>query len=405
MEVRTGTVYDRARNLPIRAMICVLISLCLVVISNNSAWAAIYKTRNFVVHARTADLAKKVGDIAEKCRNDLAVLWLGETIRPWAKPCPIKVEADKHLGAGGETSFTFAGGEVFDWKMKVQGSEERICDSVIPHEVSHTIMATYFRQPVPRWIDEGAATSVEAWVEQSSYRQMLVDYLRTGKGIPFNTMVRLKEYPVDQMPFYAQGFSVCEYLIAVGGHRRLVDFAKVGIDTGDWSKAVQQYYGYENLGDLQLRWQDWVSVWFRSGMPDHLPEVTRVAGYDPRSAVSGTLLASNTQVNTNNSVTTVPTGQLIPLPQSSRPLPGPATPVVAASPLSEGVGSAQPEESALPFPPAPVASGSMAAPNGVSAWNGSQYSYQGTYGRGLGTGAKTETTPRETTPIILGQTR
>ena len=403
MEVRTGTVSDRMRNQSIRVMICVLISLCLIVISNSSAWAAVYKTRNFVVNARTAELAKRVGDTAEQCRNDLAILWLGETIRPWAKPCPIKVDAGKNLGAGGETSFTFAGGEVFDWKMKVQGSEERICDSVIPHEVSHTIMATYFRQPVPRWIDEGAATAVEAGVEQASYRQMLVDYLRTGKGIPFNTMVRLKEYPVDQMPFYAQGFSVCEYLIAVGGHRRLVEFAKVGIDTGDWSKAVQQYYGYENLGDLQLRWQDWVSVWFRSGMPEQLPEVTRVAGYDPRPAVSEPVLAANTQANANNSP--APTERLIPLPQATRPLPGPATPVIAASPLSEGVGSARPEESAIPFPPASMASGSMIPPNSVSAWNGSQYSYQGSYGRGLATGAKTETTPRETTPIILGQTR
>lgn len=404
MEVRTGTASGRMRYLSTRAMICVFVYLGLVWISHDSVWAAIYKTQNFVVNAPTTELAQKVGDTAERCRQDLALLWLGETIRPWARPCPIQVEVGRHLGAGGETSFTFAGGEVYDWKMKVQGSEERICDSVIPHEVSHTIMATYFRQPVPRWIDEGAATAVEARVEQASYRQMLVDYLRTGKGIPFNTMVRMKEYPADQMPFYAQGFSVCEYLIAVGGHRRLVEFAKQGVDTGDWSSAVQRYYGYENLGDLQLRWQDWVSVWFRRGMPEQLPEVTRVAGYDPRAVVSEPVLASNLHDGLNNNTPSM--GRLVPLPRHSQPLPGPATAIIAASPLSEGVGSARPEESALPLPPASLVSGSVIPPgNTASTWDGTRYSYQGSYGHGLASSRESHSTPRESTPIILGQNR
>ena len=44
-------------------------------------------------------------------------------------------------GAGGATSFVFDRGEVFGWKMNIQGSRERILDSVLPHEVTHTIFA------------------------------------------------------------------------------------------------------------------------------------------------------------------------------------------------------------------------------------------------------------------------
>ncbi|MDO5554397.1 MAG: hypothetical protein Q4G68_11620 [Planctomycetia bacterium] len=244
-----------------------------------SLYGATYETPNFVVKAKSASFAKRVGDTAERCREELAMLWLGVTLQPWSTKCPIDVKAGRQLGAGGETSFTFSDGEVFDWKMRVQGSEERILDSVIPHEVSHTILATWFRRPVPRWIDEGAATSVESQMERDNYRQMLVDFLKSHKGIPFNTMVSQREYPSDQMPFYAQGFSVCEYLIKVGGHRRLIEFARTGMASGNWSDAVKLCYGYENLGDLQTQWQGWISEWFHSRMPAELPEVVQLASY------------------------------------------------------------------------------------------------------------------------------
>ncbi len=33
--------------------------------------------------------------------------------------------------------------------MEVIGTPERILDSVLPHEVTHTILATYFGRPLP----------------------------------------------------------------------------------------------------------------------------------------------------------------------------------------------------------------------------------------------------------------
>ena len=67
------------------------------------------------------------------------------TWAPAARPASCSIRAD----------------EVFGWDMKIQGSEERVLDSVLPHEVTHTIFASHFRQPLPRWADEGACTTVE----------------------------------------------------------------------------------------------------------------------------------------------------------------------------------------------------------------------------------------------------
>ena len=102
----------------------------------------------------------------------------------------------------------FDRGEVFDWKMNIQGSRERILDSVLPHEVTHTIFASYFRRPLPRWADEGACTTVEHRSEIAKQERNLIEFLKTGRGIPFSQMFAMKEYPSDVMPLYAQGHSL-----------------------------------------------------------------------------------------------------------------------------------------------------------------------------------------------------
>lgn len=255
--------------------------LAAIIILSGAAnlFAAQFATKNFVVTAESVPFARQVAETAEKSRRDLALLWLGTELPAWSAPCPIHVKSGERLGAGGETSFTFKGNEVFGWTMKIQGTRERILDSVVPHEVSHMILASYFRRPVPRWIDEGAATSIEADAERSNYRRMLIEFLNTSKGIPFNKMVRCTEYPSDMMPFYAQGFSACEFLIAVGGHRRLIEFAREGITTGDWASAVTRFYGFDGMNEFQIRWTEWVSAWYHDGMPSELPQVARIADY------------------------------------------------------------------------------------------------------------------------------
>ena len=231
------------------------------------AMGASYETANFTVHAPTAESAKQFAETAEQCRKDLAILWLGTTLPDWSAKCPVIVHVGQDLGAGGSTSFVFENGEVFDWEMEIQGSHERILDSVLPHEITHMILASYFRKPVPRWLDEGMATSVEHQSEKANYRRMLRHFLQSNvrRGLPLNQIVSMKEYPsADPMPFYAQGFSLVEYLLDIGRqfddyeHRRLVQFAQSASQTGNWQSALQEYYGIQNLGELQLSWISWV---------------------------------------------------------------------------------------------------------------------------------------------------
>ena len=259
-------------------------TFCFLILFTASATsAATYRTENFVVRSTSAPFARKVGDAAENLREELAILWLGRALPRWSRQCEITVKAGVGEPAGGETVFTFSNGEVYDWKMRVQGTEERIIDSVLPHEITHTIIASYLRGPAPRWLDEGMATSVESQEERSRYRSMLVDFLRSKRGLAFNDMVSTKEYPDDLTPFYAQSFSVCEYLILLGGRRRLLEFVRETRETNNLNATLEKYYACESLGALQLEWVEWIKKWDLAGRPVNLPSTRALPDLDAES--------------------------------------------------------------------------------------------------------------------------
>ena len=240
-----------------------LLALAALLSFGNLAQGAGYRTVNFTVDAPTPQLAKEIGDSAEVWRRDLAVEWLGKELPRWTEPCPIKASVAHNLGAGGATSFIFNAGEVYGWRMNIQGSRERVLDSVLPHEITHTIFATHFRQPLPRWADEGACTTVEHHSEINKQERMLIDFLKTKRGIPFDAMFAMTEYPNDVLPLYAQGHSLAQFLIAQRGKQVFLNFLAEGMRTSDWRQAIAAHYQYEHLLALQNSWMDWV----RAGRP------------------------------------------------------------------------------------------------------------------------------------------
>ena len=230
----------------------------LLIVASIASMGASARGRNFVVQTSDPALARQIVQAAEQYRRDLAVSWLGEAMPDWSAPCVMTVRVGQGLGAGGATTFMFEGGEVFGWRMNIQGSRERIFDSVLPHEITHMILASHFRQPLPRWADEGAATSVECPAERDKHFRMLNQFLRTRRGIPFSTMFAMTEYPADVMPLYAQGFSLAEYLIQQGGRQKYIAFLDEGLNNDQWSAAIRRHYGARDLGQLQNEWLAWI---------------------------------------------------------------------------------------------------------------------------------------------------
>lgn len=242
----------------------VMVVLWTILVWVSVSRAATHTTANFTVTASDPRVAEQMGNRAEELRESLAKFWLGKPMPNWYKRCQIKVDCGNKL-PGGSTSFSFHKGEVYGWDMQVWGSIDRISDSVLPHEITHTILASHFRTPVPRWADEGAATFTEHESERVKYRQQLYLALKTNKGIPLDRLFTIEEYPEESMPLYAHGFSVAEFLIRQRGPHYYVSFVDACL-AGDttWDDLVYEYYGYSSLRNLQ---DDWVA-WVQDGMKD-----------------------------------------------------------------------------------------------------------------------------------------
>lgn len=261
-------------------------------------------TRNFVIRAPDRRLAEQAAGLAEKYRRELALEWLGVELPDWTEKCPVQIELASL--PGGETSFAFVGppgeGQPVGWQMRVFGPPERILDAVLPHEITHTVFATHFGRPLPRWADEGACTTVEHSSERAKNHQMLIEFLtsKPSRGIPFNRMFTLREYPHDILPLYAQGYSLARYLILQQGQRHFVQYVGAGMKRADvsdplqaWNAATHEFYGYANLSDLQLAWLKWVE----QGSPSSIAKPSLAGESVAGESVAGTAALLNPRAN------------------------------------------------------------------------------------------------------------
>ncbi len=234
-----------------------LLSLLLLSLEG-STYAANVRTENFLIQADSPELARQVAEAAERYRYELAVYWLGGSLPPWPRPCPIRVVSGRNLAAQGVTTYNPV--PVRDFQMEVVGTPQRILDSVLPHEITHTILATYFGRPLPRWADEGICTTVEHQAERGKHEEKLLEFLQSRRGIAMNQLFLLKEYPSDVLPMYAQGYSVCRFLIDQKGPRAFIKFLEDYLRRPSWTTNVKRHYGYESLQELQDYWIAWVAA-------------------------------------------------------------------------------------------------------------------------------------------------
>lgn len=211
------------------------------------------QTTNFLVDAPTPQIAQQVAQYAEHYRKEKAREWLGREMPNWRTPCPLRVTVTMD-GAGGATTFEYGNGEVMHQHMHIEGSLDRLLASVLPHEVTHTVFAHHFRTPVPRWADEGGSVLSEDEIERNRHDQLTRQILNTpGRAMPLRRLFALREYPHDVMTLYAQGYSVTNFLVTARGRGTFLNFVAHGMRQG-WDAAVQTYYGYRNIEELERAW-------------------------------------------------------------------------------------------------------------------------------------------------------
>ena len=224
---------------------------------------ASHRSANFVVEAKTPEVARRVAEHAELCRSTIAQAWLGHELPNWRTPCPIRVRLTAGE-AGGLTSFGFHQGRVSDQSMTVEGRLDRILASALPHEVTHTVFAAYFGGPMPRWADEGASLLSEDLVERNRHDRISIDLFARRGEMPLSRLFVVEDYPRDLMGFYGQGYSISRFLIEMGGRPRFLEFVRDGMK-GGWDNAARNHYQLANVRELDRAWRSWHRVAVQGG--------------------------------------------------------------------------------------------------------------------------------------------
>lgn len=210
------------------------------------------RSPNFVVQViEGSEDADAIAQAAEAHRKQLFGEWFGYEAPNWSKPATIKVKAGP-IPAGGETHYKHDGGEVWGWKMQISGPRERLAVSVLPHEINHTVFASHFRRPTPRWFDEGCAEAVEDCEEHARQRGIFKRKLEAGQVYRLGKLMSAMEYPRDVGSFYAESFCLVEFLIGKRGIDALLAYG------ADYTTAgAIRHLGYQSPESLEAEFLPW----------------------------------------------------------------------------------------------------------------------------------------------------
>ncbi|MBW3541652.1 MAG: hypothetical protein KY476_15390 [Planctomycetes bacterium] len=221
-----------------------------------------FDTENFEVTAPTTEIARRIAYCAEDLRRNIALEWLGSELPSWEGRCPVRVYIEPRANRG-ETSYRLRNGRADQWQMSVHGSPERIVEAVLPHEISHAVLATHFGRALPRWADEGAALFDEGTADRLRKIELahqMAAHVSRGPQIHLRELMSLEEYPRDSgrmLAMYARSLLLTEFLVAPGGRRTYLDFLDTSHREG-WDVALHTHYGFRNVEDLEVRWTQWL---------------------------------------------------------------------------------------------------------------------------------------------------
>ena len=286
-----------------------------------ASMGAQYRTTNFVVNAPNMEIAQQVGQWAEYYRKAKAVEWLGYEMPNWQKPCPLTVTVSTE-GPSGATSFVFNPGPqggVLDMDMQIKGPLDRLLASVLPHEITHTVFAHYFRRAVPRWADEGGSVLSEDDTERDRHDKIVRGILNRSQQFRLRGLFTLKDYPPSGdkvMCMYAQGFSVSHYLVFISNRQTFLRFIAQGMQEG-WDKATQTCFGMRSVEEME-------EAWLKFLRDTKGQSISQLAQNKERGQVVATAASGNSSTSVR---LTVPSGDpLQPVPVYRGAMPGAESP-------------------------------------------------------------------------------
>src|SRR5216683_3606106 len=221
------------------------------------------ETANFrIYYVQSPELARKVAEAAEQTRTRMYNKWFGQVAPDWNPKCQVFLYPTPQdysrattapVSSPGHSTSVSESGRVVSRQIDLHCEDPAtMLKAVLPHETTHVVLAGNFDDHVvPRWVDEGIAVLTEPHEKVMGYLVKLPGLRRNRQLVEIRQLVQMDKYPDEA--FYAESASLVEFLSKQKGPEVFTQFVRDGLQNG-YEPALQRYYGYQSLAELEQHW-------------------------------------------------------------------------------------------------------------------------------------------------------
>jgi hypothetical protein len=216
-----------------------------------------------IVHNHKTEVVEKVARAAEHVRVAIHRQWFGEAPYDWEGRCTIHLYSSHFSysyltnqpgSLGHARSFTtqrYVGQRSIHIPANVPG----FLEDVLPHEITHTVMAIRFNGRTPRWANEGMAMLSESAEARERFQDQLRDCWRKDDLFAPEVVMHTNEQRhIMTVEYYAQSMSLVEFFVAEKGRRTFVRFLRDSIRTS-YAAGLKKHYSIHSFAELERRWR------------------------------------------------------------------------------------------------------------------------------------------------------
>ena len=131
--------------------------------------------------------------------------------------------------------------------------------SLLPHEMTHLILADFIEKNIPLWFNEGLAVSMEL-TSKSGYISAIKEELKKGTNLSIHEVLDKTNYPEDNgkvLLFYSISYSLVDFLRSKGMYR-FTNLCRALRDGKSFEDALGSSYQFDfgSLDRLDKKWQE-----------------------------------------------------------------------------------------------------------------------------------------------------
>jgi len=254
------------RNILFLCICCLVSGLCFAA---EEEWFTVKSTHFLVYHKKAPEdfvrkVTKRSEELYDKIASDLGFnrfdFWL------WDNRAKIYIYDDAGQFQAATGNPGWVGGCVVPATKTIQtfSYAQGFFDTVLPHEMGHIIFREFvgfYNRTIPLWLEEGVAS----YQEKEKYTALYPMFKLWHNQNIFMPLERLSQLVMHSTPdtkaveiFYAEAFSVVDFLMREFGREKFVLFCQNLRDRNNFEQALVSTYSFRNIGELDSAWQKYL---------------------------------------------------------------------------------------------------------------------------------------------------